>query len=126
MLKKITKPLFFFIGSLSFVLGVIGIFLPLLPTTPFILLSALCWAKSSVRFHKWLLAHRTFGPMIKNWQKYGSVPRRAKFLAVGMMSISTLYLLIFQNGHAKWMAMIIMLPMAVWMMTRPNSEDNPQ
>lgn len=126
MLKKIAKPFFFLVGMVSFTLGIIGIFLPLLPTTPFILLSAFCWAKSSERFHRWLLAHHIFGPMIENWRKYGSVPRRAKFLALATMFISATLLLIFHHSNAKWGMVAIMLPMAVWMMTRPNSEDNPQ
>ena len=51
-------------GFLSLALGTIGIFLPLLPTTPFVLLAAVCFAKASPRFHNWLLQHRTFGPIV--------------------------------------------------------------
>lgn len=57
------------LGFLFLGLGFIGIFLPLLPTAPFILLSAGCFAKSSPRLYNWLLANRTFGPMIRNWEE---------------------------------------------------------
>lgn len=125
MLKKIAKPFFFLAGLLAFALGIAGIFLPLLPTTPFILLSAFCWAKSSQRFHNWLLAHRIFGPMIHNWQQYGSVPRRAKWIAIVTMSISLIWLIGFQlqSLTAKLGVAAVMIPMAVWMISRPNSED---
>ncbi|MDO5059604.1 MAG: YbaN family protein, partial [Neisseria sp.] len=61
------RPIFWLFGAIAFSLGVIGIFLPVLPTTPFILLAAACWAKASPRFHQWLLNHRYFGPMVADW-----------------------------------------------------------
>jgi uncharacterized membrane protein YbaN (DUF454 family) len=68
---------FLFIG-----LGIIGIFLPLLPTTPFILLAAGCFAKSSPRWHRWLLTNRTFGPMIKNWEEHQCISCNSRRIAV--------------------------------------------
>ena len=73
------RYLLIFYGALSLVLGIIGIFLPFLPTTPFILLTATCWAQASPRFHNWLYHHRYFGPIIQNWENNGAVPRKAKF-----------------------------------------------
>ena len=79
-------------GLISLVTGVIGIILPLLPTTPFILLSAFCFARSSRRLHDWLLSHRHFGPPIQQWRDYGAISRSAKKLAVitmlGVLAIS--------------------------------------
>lgn len=68
-------------GCLAVALGAIGAVLPLLPTVPFLLLAAFCFARSSRRMHHWLVTHPTFGPGIVNWQKSGAISRRAKYLA---------------------------------------------
>lgn len=68
-------------GGLALALGAAGIVLPLLPTVPFLLLAAFCFARSSDRLHRWLLDHRSFGPPIRNWQRSGAISRRAKIAA---------------------------------------------
>ena len=75
-------------GTVALLLGILGVFLPVLPTTPFILLAAACYAKASERFHRRLLAHRSFGPIIREWEEYRSMPLRTKKFAVGLMSLS--------------------------------------
>lgn len=76
-------------GAVSLALGVIGIVLPLLPTTPFVLLAAFCFARSSARYEHWLLSHPRFGPMVRDWRVYRAVPLRAKQLAWAMMVLSS-------------------------------------
>jgi len=61
-------------GSLCVALGVIGLFLPVLPTTPFMLLAAACYARASERFYRWLLTHRVFGPTVREWRAIAASP----------------------------------------------------
>jgi hypothetical protein len=63
-------------------LAILGVVLPILPTTPFLLVAAACFAKSSPEMQRKLLANKTFGPMIHDWQKYRSIPRKAKRIAL--------------------------------------------
>ena len=83
-------------GWVSLALGIIGIFLPLLPTTPFVLLSAYCFSKSSPRLHQWLVNQPRLGPMIRNWEQQGSISQNAKVTAtvliVSLFSFSLLFL----------------------------------
>ena len=85
--SRLVRALLWIAGSLSLVLGVIGIVLPGLPTTPFILLAAACYAKASPRLHAWLLNHRWFGPMLRDWESDRSLTRRTKTVAVVSMLV---------------------------------------
>lgn len=82
------RGLFFIVGLISLMLGLIGIPLPVLPTTPFILLAAFCFAQSSPRFHKYLLTHPWFGTMIKDWQQHRRIARKTKHKALVLMSLT--------------------------------------
>lgn len=84
MLLKIT-------GIFFVALAFIGVFLPLLPTTPFLLVAATCFAKSSPRLHKMLLANKVFGPMIYHWQQTRSIPKRAKIIALVSMVLAVVW-----------------------------------
>lgn len=74
-------------GTLSLVLGLIGVVLPGLPTTPFVLLAAACYAKASPRLHAWLLNHRLSGPLLRDWEAHRSLSRRTKTVAVVSMAL---------------------------------------
>lgn len=75
-------------GVLSLAIGIIGIFLPLLPTTPLVLLAAFCFGKGSPRLRSWIVGHRRFGPMIADWEATGAIPRKVKLWACSVMGLT--------------------------------------
>lgn len=93
------RGLFALAGGLALLAGIIGIFLPILPTTPFILLAALCFARSSPRLYGWLLKHRLFGPMIDTWQRHRSIPRRVRWMALASMGFSITLSIVLMQGQ---------------------------
>ena len=84
---RLQRSLLVVAGVISLGLAVAGAVLPGLPTTPFVLLAAGCFAKSSPRLHAWLLAHRWLGPMVRDWETHHTLPLKVKWLATAMMSI---------------------------------------
>ncbi len=104
----------------SLLLGIVGLFLPVLPTVPFILLSAWAAARSSPRLLAWLEAHRAFGPMLTEWRRGGVVRRRAKWLATVTMSGSAVFMLLtFPKRWVALVAIAIMACVLVWLWQRP-------
>lgn len=85
---RLLRPLLAAAGLLATVLAVLGIFLPLLPTVPLLLLAAACFARSSERFHGWLLGHPQLGPLIRDYLAGQGMPLRAKIVALTMIWIS--------------------------------------
>jgi len=111
------------LGMLFVALGLFGVFLPLLPTTPFMLLAAYCFSKGSPRLHNWLLAHPIFGELIINWQQYGVIAKRAKWFA----SIAMLFCMLgiqFLTIHLglKIVVFIIMVFVMGFILSRPSSK----
>lgn len=84
----IKKVLYIILGSLCLVLGSVGIFLPILPTTPFLLLSAYFYVRSSEKLYNWLINHKIFGRYIYNYVTYKAVPKKAKITAILMIIIT--------------------------------------
>ncbi|UXI65909.1 YbaN family protein [Tahibacter amnicola] len=108
------------LAIVSLALGVIGIVLPILPTTPFILLAAFAAARGSTRLHAWMRNHPRFGPMLRDWEREGAVSRRAKYFATAMMFSSAVVL--FLISPRWWIAAIgiaTMLVVAIWLWMRP-------
>lgn len=93
-------------GWLAFVLGALGVVLPVLPTTPFMLVAATCFAKTSPRFHRWLLSHRVFGPLIHNWEQGRYIEKVAKRRALFIVLL-TFGLSIYLVDPAALKAMLL-------------------
>ncbi len=87
-------------GLVALGLGLIGIVLPGLPTTPFVLLAAACFARASPRLHGWLTTHRYLGPMVRDWEANRSLPLRVKWIAITMMGTLVLLSAWQFNGRA--------------------------
>ncbi len=114
------------LGTLFLLLGIVGVFLPILPTTPFLLLATACYARSSHRFYNWLMNHPVFGPLIVEWRTYHSIPWRIKLVAVATMVVtfSSSILLFIHDGHLQLALGFFCLTMAIWLYRIP-SRDRP-
>ena len=85
------KYLLIILGSISLALGVIGIFLPLLPTTPFLLLSATLYVRSSEKLYQWLIHQKYLGTYIRNFREHRAIPLRAKIISTAMVWVTLIY-----------------------------------
>ena len=107
-------------GAVALGLGILGIPLPLLPTTPFLLLAAFCFGRSSPRMHRWLISHRHFGPPIIRWRERGAISRKAKILAALAMAAGFLAALAFGAPLFALIAQAVVLSfVGVFIFTRP-------
>jgi uncharacterized membrane protein YbaN (DUF454 family) len=92
--SRLVRALLAVVGTVALAIGVLGIFLPVLPTTPFLLLAAACYARASTRLYAWLLGQPTFGPIVSRWRESRSmtpgVKRRALVMVVVTFSASIL------------------------------------
>lgn len=113
------------LGGLFVALGVVGLFLPVVPTTPLLLLAAACFARSSTRIYRWLLDHRQLGPPIREWRQHRSIPYRAKRNAVLLIAASFTVSIVWFMPH--WPARVAMgatgLLLGLWIWRRPSRDD---
>lgn len=116
----LVRQLLFVLGVISVALGVIGIFLPLLPTTPFLILSAWCFLKSSPKAHQWLYRQPKIGQALRDWDERGAIAFPTKILAVSMILISLAFMWWkVQNMWAKSVATLVMVSVSAFILTRP-------
>lgn len=99
------------VGAISLVLGVLGIFLPMLPTTPFLLLSAAVWVKASPSLYDWLLNHKVLGEYIRNFREHRAIPLRVKIISVSLVWLTIGYC-IFAVVDEWWWAQVLMFLLA--------------
>ena len=118
-LPRLVRGLLWLAGTVSLILGAIGVVVPGLPTTPFVLLAAACYAKASPRLHAWLLNHRLTGPMLRDWESDRSLTRRTKVIAVGSMLVMVSFS-IWSFRH-RWIAQAVLVVLGVigaWVVLR--------
>lgn len=118
----LSRPIWFVIGVCALLLGLIGVVLPVLPSTPFVILAAFAFGKSSLRMRAFLLNHRLFGPMILDWETHGAIAPRYKRIAFTLMGAAFLFSVL--TGVKPIVLIVQALCMggaAGYIATRPNS-----
>lgn len=121
-MKKPIQLLFLSVGWVAFGLGLVGLFLPLLPTTPFLLLAAFCFSKGSPRIHRWLYGLPQVGPILVDWETNGVVRLRSKLIATCLLLPSAVY--VCTRPHIPWFGKVSMGILAtgvlLFLWTRPS------
>lgn len=102
------KTLLAILGCIALALGIVGIFVPLLPTTPFLLLAAALWVRSSPRLYAWLLAHRLLGFYIRSFRENRAIPLRAKVVSIALMWGTMLYCVFGLLGGWLWVQLALL------------------
>lgn len=111
--NSLARPIFFAIGTISVALGLLGIFLPLLPTTPFLLLASFCYTRSSQRMHHWLTTNRWCGAYIRNYEEGLGMSQRQKLIAISMLWLAIGYSVIFAVTLLWLKALLLMIAIGV-------------
>jgi uncharacterized protein len=106
------RPVLWVAGTFALLLGIIGIVVPGLPTTPFVLLAGACYMRASPRAHAWLLRNRTFGPILREWERHHSVAPRVKRIALVTMAFTAGFSIWFFAG-APWLQSLVLGAMLV-------------
>lgn len=120
MVKTVKRFVLIAIGIFALALAAVGVLLPLVPTTPFVLVAAIAFAKSSERLHQWLLGHNIFGPLIVNWHRYGAISRTAKITSVvSMLVIIGISIAIGASAGIVIVQILVLSASATFIVTRP-------
>lgn len=108
-------------GVLSLVTGIVGIFVPVLPTTPFVLFAAFCFSRGCLRCERRMLEHPHFGPMVRDWRANRAVPLRAKQFAVVMMALSSASAWWLLPPNVGWVPAVVCLLVGTWLLRLPTA-----
>ena len=126
MHERLIRYLWLCAGWLALTAGFVGVFLPLLPTVPFVLLAAYCFARGSRRWEQWLLDHPRLGPIVHDWRAHHAIPRRAKQLAIAMMTTSSVMAWWGLPARVGWIPGACCLVVAIWLWRLPTRDkDSP-
>jgi uncharacterized protein len=120
--ESLKNALFATAGTIFLALGILGIFLPLLPTTPFLLLASACYLRGSKRLHRWLLSHGTLGAYIRAFEEGRGIPRGAKITALGMLWVSMSFTIYWvARPWLQLMLLAIAVAVTVWILRLPTA-----
>ncbi|QJU57079.1 YbaN family protein [Sphingomonas sp. AP4-R1] len=114
------RHVYLVLGILSVATGAVGIFVPLLPTVPFMLLAAFFFARSNSEWERRLVEHPHFGPHIVAWREHGAISRRGKFFGITALIGSAVMGFFFLHDHWRFIPLGVALVCGTWMATRPN------
>jgi uncharacterized membrane protein YbaN (DUF454 family) len=122
-MRRLQRSAYLGLGLLSLATGILGLVLPLLPTTVFVLIAAWAFARSSDALHARLLAHPRFGPAILAWQRDGAIPPQAKRLALAGLGISLVVSTIALAARPQWLVLVtaVLAGVAVFILSRPST-----
>lgn len=114
------RLLWYSFGGLFVALGFVGLLLPIMPTVPFLIMAAFCFARSSEKMHRWLLSHALFGPPLADWQANGAIRRKTKWIAIMSMAIG--YSAVIVLGLPFWLLAVqgsVLTAVAIFIWRRP-------
>jgi len=128
--KPLSPPLRWFLlgtGCLAVILAIFGMFLPVLPTVPFLLLAMGCFARSSARFYLWLLEHAQLGPIIRPYLQGGGIPRTSKIRAIALIWCSILFsILMLSNYWIQGGLLVIAVSVTLYLLRLPTETTGDQ
>ncbi|MEQ5801326.1 YbaN family protein [Halomonas sp. H10-9-1] len=119
-MSELKRLVYLAIAGVSFALGLVGVFVPLMPTTCFMLLAVWSATRSSPRLARWIRSHPRFGPAVVAWEGERAIPRHAKWLAAAMLALSMLVLAL--SVTLLWLKLVLIVGLALlgaWILTRP-------
>jgi uncharacterized membrane protein YbaN (DUF454 family) len=120
-LSSLQKGFYIIVGTVSLILGFIGVFVPVLPTTPLVLLSAACYLRSSKKLHRWIISNERFGPMIRDYQSGKGLKKSTKIQAISLMWIMILTSAYFfvENTIAQGAMILTAIVVTIYLLRLP-------
>lgn len=121
LFRSLRRPFWVLVGAVSLVIGAVGIVLPILPTTPFVILAAFAFARSAPRVARWIEQSRSFGPLLADWRAHGAIAPRYKRLAMAMMLLAVVAAVwVGAPVHAIAIQILCIACASAFILTRPN------
>jgi len=125
-MQSISSAIFILLGGFSLILGIFGMFLPILPTTPFLILSAYFFSRGSKKIHNWILSSPFFGKIIKDWENYGVINKKAKIQAIlAILLFFPISIFLLKHRMILKIALILIgISVGHFIITRPSKISN--